>query len=59
MPYIVVNEQGSVAVKETRDPDAQFVSYGAMWKIVTGSKANQPVDTQDIIDAYNRTDDHA
>jgi hypothetical protein len=33
--------------------DVQYVSYGAMWEAATGSKANQPVETQDIIDAYN------
>jgi hypothetical protein len=33
--------------------DVQFVSYGNLWKLTTGSKSGQPVDTKDIIDAFN------
>lgn len=33
--------------------DVTSCSYGELWKLATGSKANQPVNTEDIIDAYN------
>lgn len=33
--------------------EVRFESYGNLWKEVTGSKDGQPVDTGEIIDAYN------
>lgn len=33
--------------------EVSHVSYGNLWKAITGSKDNQPIDTADIVDAYN------
>ncbi len=44
---------GSIDLPDGYVIDVRFVSFGNLWKETTGSKNGQPIDTDEIIDAYN------